>query len=96
MLFDIVKKSMKGLQNIVFVLSIKSSCEVINKLKSRGFVRPVCLHMVFLHYILLPCPHILMKDKLVDLIERIFQRECSLFIACNDRSAFFTCDAVRN
>ena len=32
----------------------------------------------------------------MDLIERTFQRECSLYIACNDRNAFFTSDAVRN
>ena len=30
------------------------------------------------------------------LIERTFQREGSLNIACNDRNAFFTSDAVRN
>ena len=41
--------------------SIKNSCEVINKLKSRSFfVRPVCLHMIFLHYIL-PSPTILLR-----------------------------------
>ena len=32
----------------------------------------------------------------MDLIERTFQREGSLYIACNDRIAFFTSDAVRN
>ena len=32
----------------------------------------------------------------MDLIERIFQWEGSLYIACNDRNAFFTSDAVRN
>ena len=32
----------------------------------------------------------------MDLMERIFQREGSLYIACNDRNAFFTSDAVRN
>ena len=32
----------------------------------------------------------------MDLIERIFQREGSLYIACNNRNAFFTSDAVRN
>ena len=32
----------------------------------------------------------------MDLIERIFQRKGSLYIACNDRHAFFTSDAVRN
>ena len=41
-------------------------------------------------------PHNLIKDKLVDLIERTFQREGSLYIACNDRNAFFTSDAVSN
>ena len=39
-------------------------------------------------------PHNRIKDKLVDLIERIFQKEGSLYIACNDRHAFFTSDAV--
>ena len=58
-------------------------------------MRPVCLYTIFLHYIL-PCPHNLIKDKLVDLIERTFQREGSLYIACNDKNAFFTSDAVRN
>ena len=38
----------------------------------------------------------LIKDKIVDIIERTFQREDSLYIACNDRNAFFTSDAVRN
>ena len=32
----------------------------------------------------------------MNLIERTFQREGSLYIACNDRNAFFTSDAVRN
>ena len=41
-------------------------------------------------------PHNLIKDLLVDLIERIFQRKGSLYIPCNDRNAFFTSDAVRN
>ena len=36
------------------------------------------------------------KDKLVDLIERTSQREGSLCIACNDKNAYFTSDAVRN
>ena len=32
----------------------------------------------------------------MDLIERTFQRAGSLYIACNDKNAFFTSDAVRN
>ena len=39
-------------------------------------------------------PHILIKGKLVDLIEIIFQREDSLYIACND--AFFISYAFKN
>ena len=58
-------------------------------------MHPVCLHMISLHYIL-PCPTILFKGKLVDLTERTFQREGSLYIACNDRNAFLTSDVVRN
>ena len=36
-------------------------------------------------------PHNLIKDKLVDVIERTFQREGSLYIACNDRNAECHC-----
>ena len=50
-------------------------------------MHPVCLHMIFsLLYTTLP--HNLFKDKLVDLIERVFQGEDSLYLACNDRHAF--------
>ena len=55
-------------------------------------MRPVCLHTIL--YTTLP--HNLIKDKLVDLIERTFRRERSLHIACNDKNAFFTSDADRN
>ena len=34
-------------------------------------------------------PHNLIKDKLVDLIERIFPREGSLHVACNGGHVFF-------
>ena len=34
-------------------------------------------------------PHNLIKDKLIDLIEHVFNREQSLYIACNDTNAFF-------
>ena len=55
-------------------------------------MRPVCLHVFPTLYTTLP--HNLIKDKLVDFIERIFQKKGSLYIACNDRHAFFTFDAV--
>ena len=41
-------------------------------------------------------PHNLIKDKLIDLIERTFQREGSLYLACNDRNAFFTSEKPIN
>ena len=34
----------------------------------------------------------LIKDKIIDLIERTFNREGSPYLACNDRNAFFTSD----
>ena len=35
-------------------------------------------------------PHNLIKDTLIDLIERTLQREGSPYLACNDSNAFFT------
>ena len=75
--------------------SIKNSCEVLNKLKSRGF-RASSLSTYDFSTLYTILPHNLIKDKLVDLIERTFQREGSLYIACNDKNALFTSDAVRN
>ena len=75
--------------------SINNSCGLLNKLKSRGF-RASSLSTYDFSTLYTTLPHNLIKDKLVDLIERIFQREGSLYIACNDRNAFFTSDAVRN
>ena len=74
--------------------SIKNSCVVINKLKSRGF-RAASLSTYNFSTLYTTLLHNLIKDKLEDLIERIFQREISLYIACNDWHAFFTSDAVK-
>ena len=75
--------------------SNKNSPEILNKLKSRGFrASSLSTYDFSKLYTTLSCHF--NKDKLVDLIERIFHRECSLYIACNDRNAFFTSDAVRN
>ena len=94
MLLNIVKKSMKGPVKICFGQS-KNSCEVLNKLKSRGF-RASSLSTYDFSTLYTTLSHNLIKDKLMDLIERTFQREGSLYIACNDRNTFFTSDAVRN
>ena len=40
--------------------------------------------------------HNLFKDKLIDLIEKTFQRECPSYLACNDRNALFTSEQLKN
>ena len=69
--------------------SIKNSYEVLNKLKSRSF-RASSLPTYDFSTLYTTLPHNLIKNKLVDLNERTFQREC------NDKNAFFTSNAVRN
>ena len=93
MLLNIVKKSVK--RPINFFWSIKNSCEVLNKLKSRVVFASILSTYDF-STLNTSLPHNLIKEKLVDLIERIFQREGSLYIACDERNAFFTSDAVRS
>ena len=34
-------------------------------------------------------PNYLIKEKLTELIEQTFNRECSLYLACNDNNVFF-------
>ena len=67
----------------------------LNKLKSRGF-RASSLSTYDFSTLYTTLLNNLIKDKLVNLIERIFQMEGSLYIACNDRKAFFASDTVRN
>ena len=75
--------------------SIKYSCDVLNKLKSRGF-RASSLSTSDFSTVYSICPNNRIKDKLVDLMKELSKREGSLQIACNDRNAFFRSDAVRN
>ena len=35
-------------------------------------------------------PHNLIKEKLLDLIERAFKKKGTLYLACNDKKLFFT------
>ena len=83
-----VKKSMKEPVKILF-WSIKNSGAVINKLKSQGFCAASLATYDFFTLYTTTLPHNLIKDKLVDLIERRFKREGSLYIACNDWHVFF-------
>ena len=70
-------------------LSIKNSGEILNKLKSRGFLASGLSTYDFCA-LYTTLPHNLIKDKLTELIERTFIREGSLYLACNDKNAFFT------
>ena len=65
------------------------SSEILDKLKARDF-NATSLSTYAFSTIYNTLPHNLIKDKLIDLIERTFQREGSPYLACNDRNAFFT------
>ena len=73
--------------------SIKNSGEVLSKLKCRGF-RATSLSTYDFSTLYTTLPHNLIKEKLLDLIEWTFKRALknygSLYMACNDRKAFFT------
>ena len=58
-------------------------------MKSRGFLASGLSTYDFstLYTIL---PNNLIKEKLTELIEQTFNREGSLYLACNDKNAFFT------
>ena len=69
--------------------SIKNIGEILNKLKSRGILASgLCTYDFYSHYTTLP--HNLIKEKLTELIEQTFNREGSLYLACNNKNAFFT------
>ena len=69
--------------------SIKNSGEILNKLKSIGFLASGLSTYDF-SALYTTLPHNLIKEKLTELIEQTFNREGSLYLACNDKNAFFT------
>ena len=84
MSLNIAQQFMKEMVKIYF----KNSGEILNKLKSRGFLASglSTYHFSTLYTTL---PHNLIKEKLTELIEQTFNREGSLYLACNDKNAFF-------
>ena len=72
---------------------LKNSGEVLSKLKSRGF-RATSLSTYDFSTLYTTLPHNLIKEKLLDLIERAFKKfyknEGTLCLACNNKKAFFT------
>ena len=69
--------------------SIKNSGEILNKLKSRGFLASGLSTYDF-STLYTTLPHNLIKEKLTESIEQTFNRKGSLYLACNDKNAFFT------
>ena len=67
--------------------SIKNSGEILDKLKSRGFLASGLSKYDF-STLYTTLPHNLSKEKLTELIEQTFNREGSLYLACNDKMLF--------
>ena len=82
MLLSTMKRYMKDLVRIYF-LSIKNSGEVLDKPKARDF-NATSLSAYDSSTFHTTLPHNLIKDKLIDLIERTFNREGSRYLACYD------------
>ena len=69
---------------------IKNSGEVLSKLKYIGY-QATSLSTYDFPTLYTTLPHNLIKEKLLDLIERTFyKKEGELYLACNDKKAFFT------
>ena len=77
-----------------YVLAYKNSGEVLSKLKDIGYqATSLSTHDFSTLYTTLS--HDLIKEKLIDLIERTFyKKEGKLYLACNDKKAFFTSKTI--
>ena len=73
----------------VYARNGKNSGEVLNKLKSRGFLASGLSTYDF-SSLYTTFPHNLIKEKKIELIEQTFNRKGSLYLACNDKNAFIT------
>ena len=86
MSFNIAQLFMK---EMVKFWSIKNSGEILNKLKSRGFLASGLSTYDF-STLYTTLSHNLIKEKLTGLVEQIFNREGSLNLVSNDKNALFT------
>ena len=69
------------------VWSIKNLARYLVNWSQEVFMRLVCPLMISLNTTL---RHSLIKEKFLDLIECAFKKEGTLYLACNDKKAFFT------
>ena len=75
--------------------SIKNSGEILEKLKARDF-NATSLSTYDFSTLYTTLPHNLIKDKLIDRIERTFQREGSPYLVCKDRNAYLLQKNLKN
>ena len=69
--------------------SVKNSGEILNKLKSKGFLASSVSTFDF-STLYTTLSHNLIKEKLTELLEQTFKREGQLYLVCNEKHAFFT------
>ena len=69
--------------------SFKHSGEILDEIKARDF-NSTSLSTYDFSTLYTNLPRNLIKDKLIDLIEKPFNREGSSYLACNNINAFFT------
>ena len=74
---------------INYFWSIKNSNDVLNKFKSKNF-QASKLSTYDFSTLYTTLPHHLIKDKLIDLINRTFIRENTQYLACNEECVFFS------
>ena len=80
--------SSKGFTVCLYI--ILCSGEVLSKLKDTAY-QATSLSTYDFSTLYITLPHNLIKEKLIDLIERTFyKKEGKLYLACNDKKAFFT------
>ena len=75
--------------------SIKNSGEILDKLKATDF-NATSLSTYDFSTLYTTLPHNLIKDKLIDLIERTFQREGSPYLACRTEMHFLLQKNLKN
>ena len=73
---------------INYFWSIKNSNDVLNKFKSKNF-QASKLSTYDFSTLYTTLPHHLIKYKRIDLINRMFTRENTQYLACNEECAFF-------
>ena len=82
-------------KGINYFWSIKISNDVLNKFKSKNF-QASKLSTYDFSTLYTTLPHHLIKDKLIDLINRTFIRTNTQYLACNEECVFFTSDVYNN